>query len=93
MKNQYNPDWTSPPGDTILDILEEKNIGLSELMDKLDIPIYDVHLLMIGRIPINDDIAQKLSEFLGGSKQFWINRENNYKTNLKRKLDEVICKK
>lgn len=84
-RNEFKPDWVSPPGDTILEILEERKISLSELMDRLEIPIYDVFYLIKGKISITEEIARKLVKFLGGSKQFWMNREAQYRESLERK--------
>jgi len=78
-KNEYTPDHISPPGDTIKDLLEERNIpeiklGFALLMSRLDL-----NDLLDGETVITNDIAQKLEEFFVGPKaEFWLKRDGIY---------------
>lgn len=82
MTNQYNPDWVSPPGDTIADILEERCWTVADLASKLNCSEAYVNCLIRGDTPIFRDLATKLSEVLGSSVEFWLNREANYRNSL-----------
>ena len=33
MKNKFSPDWVSPPGETIQDILDERSKSLEDLQE------------------------------------------------------------
>ena len=86
MDNTFNPNWVSAPGDTILDFLEHKDITSQEFSKMVDLSITDVHFLLNGEYEITDELAEKLSIAFSISKQFWINRENTYRTGLKKGL-------
>jgi plasmid maintenance system antidote protein VapI len=92
-ENEFRPNWASPPGDTILNLLDDKNITPSELAAYLQISFRETRDLLDGTFKITDKIAEKLAEFLGGSKQFWVNREAQYRETLERLKNETLCKK
>lgn len=77
-KEPFAPDWTSPPGDTILDLLEEKNLSIKEFSAITDIPTETIKDLIKGYTHIGPDYASLLSKHLGGTKQFWITRQFKY---------------
>ena len=84
--NTFNPNWVSAPGDTILDLLENKDLTSKEFSEMLGLSLKDTHLLLNGDYEINDELAEKLFISFSISKQFWINREKNYRDGLKRGL-------
>ena len=82
--NNFQPDWASPPGDTIVDILEEKNILISVFTQQMGHSLeYTIELLQ-GHVIISMDIARQLDKILGPSVEFWINRETQYREDLAR---------
>ena len=81
----FTPDWFSPPGDTILDLVNERGWLHSELASRLGCTTEDVSLLIHGKAPITEDTAQRLEKALGGSTRFWLTREAQYRAHL---LDE-----
>jgi HTH-type transcriptional regulator / antitoxin HigA len=76
----FQPDWNSSPGDTISDILYEKKIELDMFASRIKYPVQDVIKLLGGDLPISFDLAERLEYVLGGSQEFWIKRELNYRT-------------
>lgn len=74
----FKPDWVSPPGDTIMDLLEEKGLSQTELAQRLGMSEEHLRQLVKGRQPLTDDIARCLAEALGVSANFWRNREARY---------------
>jgi len=88
----FEPNWTSSPGNTILDILKLKNIELSEFAKKINESDDDILNLINGSIKINTKIASKLSIELGASPSFWINREKQYRDILNKRHPEMISK-
>ncbi len=90
MNNQtdFNPNWASTPGDTIADILNEKKLSIIEFSKMMDSSISEVNGLLNGYILINDAIANKLSKCIGGSTDFWLRREIQYRSDIER-LKEV----
>jgi plasmid maintenance system antidote protein VapI len=66
----FEPDWASAPGETILDFLDERGMtpdaaGLTSE-------------LIRGETRIDATLARRLTEVLGGSEQFWLNRDRQY---------------
>ena len=78
----FSPDWVSPPGDTIADILEEKDWTQVELAERLQNTPKFVSQLINGKAPITEDTAVRLSRVLGSTEKFWLNREANYRAQL-----------
>ena len=74
----FQPDWVSPPGDTITTILDDRGMSRLELSLKVGKSQEFVASLIAGKEKIDDDLAQKLSEVLGATKRFWLNRDQNY---------------
>lgn len=71
-----------PPGYTIKEQLEDRNINLNDFIVKMNVSKEDVELLIEGKIKLTNDLASKLELILGLPKQFWINLENNYRNKL-----------
>lgn len=71
-----------PPGYTIKEQLEDRNINLNDFMAKMNMSKEDVELLIEGKIKLTNNLAYKLELILGLPKQFWINLENNYRNKL-----------
>ena len=79
----FCPDWTSPPGDSIIDLCKELNINENQLCLRLGLSALEVEGLLRGALPIDERIALALSH-LGGSVRFWIRREKLYLASLRR---------
>lgn len=75
---EFKPDWVSPPGDTILDLLEEKGWTQKELAVRLGYTDKHLSQLINGKVSLSMDAAARLERVLGGSIEFWMNREANY---------------
>lgn len=67
----FNPDTLSPPCDTIQDFLDESGRGWIDEIEDLD-------RLLKNRKRITEPIAETLSQYLGSTPQFWLNRQRNY---------------
>lgn len=85
----------SPPGGTIEDILEYKELSREWLADKLGSTVSFVDALIKGQVEIDEGLALDLSKILSGSVDFWLAREANYRKALrKRKVeDHTDCSK
>ena len=79
----YCPDWVSPPGETLADILEERGITRSQIGEMLGWSIDDVERVIKGEKMIDGEIAVAFESVLGISSIFWLNREKNYRDCLK----------
>jgi HTH-type transcriptional regulator / antitoxin HigA len=73
--NPFTPDWSSPPGETITDILEERDWTQTQLADRLSSTEEQVQQLIDGEIAISEETAEKLADILGGTADFWLRLE------------------
>lgn len=75
----FNPDWVSPPGDTIRDILDEKMLTTTGFILKTGLHSEQAERLLRGEEPLTEEIAQILERTIGGPAAFWIRREALYR--------------
>ena len=78
----FTPDWVSPPGDTILDLLEERDWTQAQLSERLECTTKHISQLINGKAPINEETVLKLERVLGSTAGFWLNREAQYRAQL-----------
>lgn len=78
----FAPDWVSPPGDTIADLLEERDWTQAQLAERLGCTTKHVSQLINGKAPIGEETALKLERVLGSTAGFWLNREAQYRAQL-----------
>lgn len=82
---EFAPDWTSTPGDTIADLLEERGWTQAELALRTGFTRKHINLLLKGDAPITEETALKLEKVLGSSARFWLGLEAQYREQLGRK--------
>jgi|HubBroStandDraft_6_1064221.scaffolds.fasta_scaffold80272_2 HTH-type transcriptional regulator/antitoxin HigA len=83
-KSNFQPNWLSAPGATILDILDEREMSAKELATLLGYTLRRAERLLAGKEAITKDVAKLLSGHLGGSERFWMSREGNYRSEVAR---------
>lgn len=76
--NQYTPDFVSPPGETLKEILEERGISQAELAERLGHTPKMINEIIKGKAPILEETALRLENVLDVPARFWNNRERNY---------------
>ena len=77
--DSFVPNWTSPPGDTIREILESIDLSIAGFADGIGCTEARARELIMGSASIDEKLAPRLSETLGGSERFWLNRERQYR--------------
>jgi HTH-type transcriptional regulator/antitoxin HigA len=75
----FNPDRNSPPGTIILDFMLENSLTLKDVSNKLNMSEEKLKLLLKGDIIISENIAERLEKEIGSTKEFWSNREKQYR--------------
>jgi len=75
----FCPDWVSAPGDTIGDALREQDISVAEFANRMGQTIEQAKSLLSGGLPITIAMARKLEAVIGGSVEFWMSRDFNYR--------------
>jgi HTH-type transcriptional regulator/antitoxin HigA len=78
----FAPRWASPPGDTIRDALEERGLSREAFAEAIGIPISHVPALLGGEERISIALARRISSTIGGSVEFWLTRDGQYRDDL-----------
>ncbi|WP_295408642.1 helix-turn-helix domain-containing protein [uncultured Thiocystis sp.] len=86
----FTPNWVSPPGETIADLLDDRQWTLAELAARTGFTVQHVNELITGRAPITAETAAGLDRVLGGTVEFWLAREARYRAALESGESGVI---
>jgi len=81
-RQAFAPDWVSPPGETIADLLDERHWTQAELAERAGFTPEYVHDLLEGRAAITAETAGRLDLVFGGTSRFWLTREAQYRAAL-----------
>lgn len=74
----FLPDWASPPGDTLAELLDERSMTQTELAERLGVSLKHVNRVMKGAASISAELALGLEKVFGASAAFWMTREAHY---------------
>lgn len=82
MRIEFEPDWRVAPGETLADVLDDRNLSRDDLvaLSGLDRPIVD--RLLSGDEPLTETIAAALERATGIVARFWLNLEAAYRKEL-----------
>lgn len=82
--SEFHPDWASAPGETIADILRERNLSEVEFARGIGRPLEEAKRLLQGQASITIAIARQLEAMLGASVEFWMSRDFQYQQDIAR---------
>lgn len=80
----WQPEWAVPPGETLLEALQEREMTQSELAQRLGRPLKTVNEIVKGKAVITPETAIQLERALGISARFWTALETQYRDALAR---------
>ena len=80
----FDPDWASPPGDTIVDLLDTRGMSIADLVDQTGSSVEVIHNLVQGRGTVTIALARTLERVLGSSREFWVSRDYQYRQQMAR---------
>lgn len=72
----------SPPGDTIGDLMEEREWSVEDLAGRMNVSPWKVRYLLTGQMLLNPDLAARLEEVFGAPAAFWLKREETYRATM-----------
>ena len=78
----FNPDYATPPGATLKEVLESKGISQAELATRMGMADKTISQIINGIAPISFDTAYKLELVLGIAASFWNRLELAYREKL-----------
>ena len=93
IQNEYYPDVVSAPGETLLEILEEREMTQVGLAERTGRPIKTISEIINGKTAITTETALQFEKVLGVPAGFWINRERNYREWKAREAERVELEK
>src|SRR4051795_9700996 len=81
----FRPNYISPPGETIADLLDEREMTQTELSKRLGVTLKHVNQVVNGGASISADLALGLEKVFRVPAHFWLNRESLYQADLARR--------
>jgi HTH-type transcriptional regulator / antitoxin HigA len=87
-RNQYLPDYVSPPGDTLAETLAAIGMSQAELSERTGRAKKTINEIIKGKAPITPNIALELESVLAVPAGFWNSRESQYREYLARKDEQ-----
>jgi plasmid maintenance system antidote protein VapI/Zn-dependent peptidase ImmA (M78 family) len=82
--HEFRPDWASAPGDTIADILAERDLSVAGFAQRMGQTPEHARELLQGRATITIRIARLLEQVLGACVEFWMSRDFQYRQDIAR---------
>jgi HTH-type transcriptional regulator/antitoxin HigA len=80
----YEPDVVSPPGETLQDVLHEREITQKALAFRMGRPLKTINEIIKGKAAITKETALEFEKVLGTPADFWLRRESKYREYLAR---------
>lgn len=91
MSDEFDPDWTIAPGETLREWIEEHGLSarVAAKTAGLDREVFE--RLLVGDEPLTEDIAVRLTGLTTVPASFWLNFERRYRDDLGRgRLDTTL---
>lgn len=80
----YEPNYAVPPGETLLDTLEELNMTQAELARRMNRPVKTINEIIKAKAEITPVTSLELERATGVPASLWNNLEKNYRDKLAR---------
>jgi Zn-dependent peptidase ImmA (M78 family)/plasmid maintenance system antidote protein VapI len=84
MNQRSTSDWFSKPGDSIRFMMHRRGVSAAALGNSLEGGINTLRAVYDGTRAIDENLAKAFASSLGGSKAFWLKRQENFETALAR---------
>jgi len=88
--NHYIPDFVTPPGDTLLETLQNLGMTQTELAERTGRPKKTINEIINGKTAITPETALQFERVLGVPASFWNNREQQYRASLARQSEQKV---
>ena len=82
IESGFQPNWFSRPGTTISRLMSIQGMSAKALALEVDISETELMDLLSGRSGIGPAMASKLAAILGGTEEFWLAREEQYRSDV-----------
>ncbi len=88
----FRPDYAVHPGETLAEILEERDMSQSELAERMGRPKKAINEIVKGKAAITEDTAIQLERVLGVPAYFWLNLQTIYREAIARMAERSRLK-
>jgi len=92
IENEYYPDYVSPPGETLLELLDALYMTQVELAQRIGKSPKHINEIVKGSAPITAETALDLERAVGVPSSFWNNRERQYREALARRVETDLLR-
>ena len=89
LENQYVPDYVTPPGETLQEILDTIGMSKAELAGRIGKTPKTIGEIIKHGAPITPTTAMELEKVLGTPASFWNNRERRYRESVARQQEKT----
>ena len=86
-RNEYAPDYVSPPGETLKEALDEHGMTQVDFAQCIGMSRKHLKQMLDSSAPITPETAFEFERVLGIPARFWNNREQQYRAFLARKAE------
>lgn len=87
IENEFVPDYTVSPGESLLETLETLGMSQTELARRTGRPIKTINEIIQAKVAITPETAIQLERVLGVPASYWLRMEQNYREDLARLQD------
>ena len=88
-RNEYHPDTVSAPGETLEEVLADREMNQVELATRTGRPVKTINEIIKGKVAITPETALQFERALGVPASFWNNLEKNYREHLARREEST----
>src|SRR6266446_1491421 len=92
LQNEYQPDYVSSPGETLLETLDTIGMSQAELAKRMGRPVKTINEIIQKKAAITAETALQLEQVLHIPASFWLKREQQYRESLARLAEEQCLK-
>ncbi len=82
---QYRPDYAVTPGETLLEVLEDRGMTQADLARRMSRPTKTINEIIKGKAALTAETSLQLEAVLGIPAGFWLNRETRFREVLARR--------
>lgn len=93
MQNEYFPESVSAPGETLIEMLDDRSMTQTELASRTGRPLKTINEIVKGVTAITPETALQLERVLGVKAEFWNNREAAFRQYVAKKDEYERLKK
>jgi HTH-type transcriptional regulator / antitoxin HigA len=90
--NAYAPDHVSLPGETLQEVLDDREMSQADLAERTGRPRKTINEIVKGKAAITPETALQFERVLGIPASFWSSLERNYQDSLARKQEEALLR-